>query len=201
VSDPSPPPGSGGAPATTPSGLRHPVWTGSRWADLPVAESGGEAVVVPNVAGLVFRGRDRTELLLARRDKPGEPVRGRLELPGGRWRAGEAPDEALRREVAEETGVTLLAVCGAVGHLRFGEHVAFRVAHPLAVVNGVDGAYPSLHVLFECRGDGQPRPQPGETADPRWWPTAEVEEMLRTTPEEFVWHTRAMLVAALSTEY
>ena len=48
---------------------------------------------------------NRRRILLQRRDKPGEVVRGRWEVPGGRWRAGERPDVAVAREVEEETGV------------------------------------------------------------------------------------------------
>jgi 8-oxo-dGTP diphosphatase len=173
--------------------LTHPVWSGSGWVHLPVAESGGEAVVVPNVAALVLRAPGRDAVLLQRRDKPGEAVRHRLELPGGRWRAGEAPDAALAREVAEETGISLLAVSGAITETRFEEHVAFRVGHPVAVVNGIDGAYPSLHVLFECLGRGEPQPEPGETTDVRWWPLDALRNELEERPESFVWHTRAML--------
>lgn len=174
----------------------YPVWDGTTWRDLPVAESGGEAVVVPNIAALVYRGGEQDELLLQRRDKPGEAVRGRLELPGGRWRAGEPPDAALMREVEEETGVQLTAVGGALLRPRLDEHIAFSIARPLAVVNGLEGAYPAMHVLFECQGEGAPRPQPGETADPRWWPIDEVAEHLAASADDFVWHTRAMLHAA-----
>jgi 8-oxo-dGTP pyrophosphatase MutT (NUDIX family) len=173
----------------------HRVWTGSEWIELPVPVSSGEPVVVPNIAGVVFRGSRRDEILLQRRDKPGEVVRGRLELPGGRWRAGELPDVALAREVAEETGVDLLAVSAAVEHRRFEPHVAFGIARPVAVVSGAEGSYPAIHVLFECRGEGEPRPQPGETAEPRWWGVADVLEHLHRHPEDFIWHTRAMLEA------
>jgi 8-oxo-dGTP pyrophosphatase MutT (NUDIX family) len=176
--------------------LTYPVWNGSDWVALPVAESGGEAVVVPNIAGLVYRGDGYEQILLQRRDKPGEAVRGRLELPGGRWRAGEAPDAALAREVHEEAGVELTAVGGAIIRPRLEEHVSFSIARPLAVINGMDGAYPALHVLFECHGEGDPRPQDGETIDPRWWPLAEIERHLVVDPDDFVWHTRAMLMAA-----
>jgi 8-oxo-dGTP pyrophosphatase MutT (NUDIX family) len=171
----------------------YPVWNGSEWVDLPAAESGGEVVVVPNVAAVVLRAPDRDALLMQRRDKSGEAVRGRIELPGGRWRAGEAPDAAVAREVAEETGVTVLAVSGAIGEVRFGDQVACRVAHPVAVVSGIDGAYPSLHVLFECLGTGEPRDVQGETVDARWWPPDDVEAQLRDQPNTFVWQTRAML--------
>jgi 8-oxo-dGTP pyrophosphatase MutT (NUDIX family) len=176
--------------------LTHPVWDGSRWVELPVAESGGEAVVVPNVAGIVYRGDARDEILLQRRDKPGEAVRGLLEVPGGRWRAGEPPDAALAREVMEETGVALTAVGGATTRFRFHEHVSFSIAHPLAVVSGLDGAYPALHVLFECHGEGDPRPSPGETIDLRWWPVSDLVAHLESHPEDFVSHTRAMLGVA-----
>ena len=173
----------------------YPVWTGSEWIEMEVATSGGEAVVVPNVVGVVFRETSRDELLLQRRDKPGEVVRGRLELPGGRWRAGELPDVALAREVEEETGVKLLAVSGAVEHRALEENVAFGIARPIAIVSGAEGAYPALGVVFECRGTGSPRPQPGETADPRWWAVAEVRRMLAEEPSEFVWFARAALEA------
>lgn len=177
----------------------HRVWTGSDWIELPVPVSGTEAVVVPNVAGIVFRGSERDELLLQRRDKEGEVVRGLLELPGGRWRAGELPDVALAREVEEETGVRLLAVSGAIEHRTLERHVVFGIARPVAVVNGVEGAYPALHVLFECRGTGQPRPQPGETAEPRWWRVEEALDHLHRSPDDFVWNTRAMLAAYFGT--
>jgi 8-oxo-dGTP pyrophosphatase MutT (NUDIX family) len=174
----------------------YPVWDGLDWLDMPVAESGGEAVVVPNIAAIVYRGDNRDEMLLQRRDKPHEAVQGLLEVPGGRWRAGEAPDAALAREVEEETGIELTSVGGAITRPRFGEHVAFSIARPLAVVNGMEGAYPALHVVFECQGEGTLRARSGETRDPGWWRLEDVEEHLAAAPEDFVWHTRAMLLAA-----
>lgn len=171
------------------------VWSGAEWLEVAVPDMSGEAIVVPNVAALVFEGAGRESILLQRRDKPGEVVRGRLELPGGRWRAGEAPDAAVSREVLEETGIELLAVSAGTERMEAAEHVAFAMARPAAVVNGLDGAYPSLHVLFECRGVGIPRPQPEETVDPRWWALDDVQSHLVNAPEDFVWQTRAMLRA------
>ena len=171
----------------------HRVWDGSGWLDLPVAESGGEAVVVPNVNGIVLRAPDRDALLLQRRDKPGEVVRGKLELPGGRWRAGETPDGALVREVAEETGVELLAVSGAISEHRTSTHAAYRSMAPFTVVSGVDGAYPSLHVVFECVGTGTPRDVAGETRDVRWWLLDDVESELASDPTQFVPHAAVVL--------
>ena len=155
--------------------------------------SGGEAVVLPHIAGTVFRGSQCDEILLQKRDKAGEPVRGRSELPGGRWRAGELPDVALAREVAEETGVQLLAVSGSIEHLSLEPHVSSGIGRPVAVVSGSEGAYPALHVLFECRGTGEPRPEVAKTAEPAWWPVERALGRLAQSPEDFVWSTRAML--------
>lgn len=58
---------------------------------------------IPCVSGLIVNG---ARVLLARRGHP--PRRGEWSLPGGRIEAGETADEALVREIAEETGLTVL---------------------------------------------------------------------------------------------
>jgi len=173
----------------------HPVWTGDAWIELPVPTSAGEPVVVTIVNALVYDSSLRNRILLQRRDKPAEVVRGRLELPGGRWRAGMAPDVEVVREVAEETGVKVVAVSAALERLEHEAHITTVAARPLAVVAGIDGAFPSVHVLFECYGEGEPRPVPGEVADPKWWEVEEVCDLLASDPDAFVWQTTAMLRA------
>ncbi len=176
--------------------MTYSVWVGEEWLDVDIPAMSGEPIVVPNVAAMV-RSEDGAALLLQRRDKPGEPVRGRLEVPGGRWVAGEGPAEAVAREVREETGVELVAEIADTGRLAMGQNRSCGYAHPVAVVNGMEGVYPSLHVIFECVGSGDPVAQPGETAEPRWWPIDEVRSLLRDDPEQFVDQTRAMLTVYL----
>lgn len=156
----------------------------------------GETLVVPNIAAIVLCDDAGSAILLQRRDKP-EVVRGLLEIPTGRWRAGETPAQALRREVAEETGLEVLSIAGE--GRRWEVHPLWPVwaASPAAVVVGAEGAYPALLVTFVCVAPGEPRALPGETADPRWYPRDEVTALLRTSPKEFTAVAYAVLASWL----
>jgi ADP-ribose pyrophosphatase YjhB (NUDIX family) len=58
----------------------------------------------PAVTAFAFVERDEHFLVLERGQ---EPYRGRWELPGGFVEAGERPDETIRREIHEETGLCI----------------------------------------------------------------------------------------------
>ena len=58
------------------------------------------AVIVDSLA-------DPQYVLAARRSRP-EALKGRWEVPGGKVEDGEAPDDALIREIREELDVTLM---------------------------------------------------------------------------------------------
>jgi len=172
------------------------VWWDGAWLEAPVAGMGGEALVVPNIAALVLPAEGASVLLLQRRDKP-EVARGLLEIPTGRWRAGETPFQALSREVAEETGLRVLSMVGE--GRRFEAHPGRPVfaTEPAAVVVGASGAYPALLVAFTCVAPGEPRPLPGETAEPRWCPFDEVRALL-AVPGRFTGVAHAVLSAWLA---
>jgi len=169
-----------------------PVWWDGHWIQAPVAGMGGEALVVPNIAALVLRERTG-ELLLQRRDKA-EVARGRLEIPTGRWRAGETPWEALCREVAEETGLTVRSMAGQGRRLEPEPGQPVHAVEPAAVAVGTAGAYPALLVAFTCVAEGEPRAREGETADPRWYPLDEVWAMM-ADPARFTTGAYAVLAA------
>jgi 8-oxo-dGTP pyrophosphatase MutT (NUDIX family) len=174
------------------------VRAGGSWIEVPVASLGGEALVVTNVAALTVPDRSAEMVLLQRRDKEGEVVRGRLEVPSGRWRAGETAEQALRREVAEETGLEVLEVLGSDPRtVRADPERPFHILEPAAVTVGVAGAYPALHLAFLCVAPGNPLGRPGETADPRWCPLAEVHDLL-AEPGNFTGATLGILIAWLN---
>jgi 8-oxo-dGTP diphosphatase len=80
---------------------------------------------VPVALGVI---RDGGKFLVARRPE-GAHLAGAWEFPGGKLRPGEAPEEALRREVLEETGLT------------------FRDA---VLVHVEEYAYPERRVTLHC---------------------------------------------------
>jgi 8-oxo-dGTP diphosphatase len=108
--------------------------------------------VVVGVA-LVHAGR----VLAARRAYPAESA-GRWEFPGGKVDAGETPEEAVVREVAEELGCTI-AVTGWLG-----PEVPIR----LGLV---------LRVATAALVDGEPVPREGEHDAVRWLRSEQLAEI------------------------
>jgi 8-oxo-dGTP diphosphatase len=97
---------------------------------------------------------ERDGRYLITRRLEGTHLAGFWEFPGGKVRSGEKPEEALRRELQEELGVT-----ADVGDL----------------LESVDWTYPEKRVrilFFRCAIQGEPRPQQGQ--DMSWIEAAEL---------------------------
>ncbi|HEX4017638.1 MAG TPA: NUDIX domain-containing protein [Frankiaceae bacterium] len=91
-----------------------------------------ERPVVPCVGAVITRA-DGCVLLIQRGNEPG---RGLWSLPGGRVESGESDEEAVAREVAEETGLTVTVgkLAGRVqrGRYDIGDYFATVVSGELA---------------------------------------------------------------------
>lgn len=164
---------------------RHRMLDGDREVVVAVPVSGGENVMVPVIRAIVHPPGRPATVLLQRRDIEGERVRGRLEIPGGRWRSGEAPEAAIAREIAEETGLHVSKVIGVTSE-RFPDGRVVAALTPLVVASGATGAFPAAHVVVIVEADGAPRPEVGETADVRWWPMTEIVDLLDDDLDAFI---------------
>lgn len=129
-----------------------------------------------SAGGVVVRGREAIVIVPVRRSARGGKV---LALPKGHPDGNETPEEAARREVAEETGVSaeLVEKLGEVrySYERDGRRVAKRVAF----------------FLFEYRS-GDVADHDHEIEDARWMPLEEAAEALTYAGE------REMVARAMS---
>ena len=99
---------------------------------------------------------DRDQILLVRRVDDGY-----WELPGGRIEVGESASAAVRREVAEETGV-VITVTGLAG-------VYSDPSHILAYPHG-QGIYQQLALCFHAFAPtDKARPDHDETSAAAWF--------------------------------
>ena len=172
----------------------HSMFDGSKEVIVPVPVSGAENVMLPVIRAVVENSDGSDSLLLQRRSNRDEAVFGLLELPGGMWRAGESPSDAISREVLEETGIALTSVSGiAVDMLDSRRSIATLT--PLAVVAGIREAFPAVHVIVLASGTGVPGLGDGESFDVRWWPVDAVRAQVNGHPASFVPSTRAALAA------
>ncbi len=107
------------------------------------------------VAACMVRGE---RVLLARRNQPSLPAAHlKWELPGGKVKLGETPQEALRREITEELGLTI-SIVRLLPHLQTNFY------------ERPDGATSQFVVIaFECvPAWGAKRPQLDESAVDRY---------------------------------
>ena len=82
-------------------------------------------------------------VLIAQRPD-GKSMAGLWEFPGGKIEAGERPEQALIRELAEELGITVQEACLA----------------PFTFASHTYGAFHLLMPLYVCRRwDGSPKPR------------------------------------------
>ena len=106
--------------------------------------AGGVGLVIVVACALV----DADRRVLSAQRPPGKSMAGLWEFPGGKMEAGERPEQALIRELAEEIAITVSEAC--LAPLAFASH-----------------AYPDFHLLmplYVCRRwDGIPVPQEGQT--------------------------------------
>jgi 8-oxo-dGTP diphosphatase len=106
---------------------------------------------IPGVAGIVVKGRD---VLLVQRGH--EPAKGKWGIPGGVVEVGETVEEALRREVREETGCE----CTPLKHLATFDSIR----------RDPDGRVHWHYILFEylCRYDSGEARASDDASEVKW---------------------------------
>lgn len=160
-----------------------------------------ESLIIPNIYGLV-RSSDGGQpgILLQERWKPESDLAnsGRLELPGGKWRAFEPALACLRREVEEETGLVIEADPGPAATYRLGDETVDVLAPPM-VIQMTSGPYPSVLVVIPCTANGTPANTGDGARNATWHEIDAVRDMLGSNPGRFTALTYAALQHATET--
>lgn len=147
-----------------------------------------EHFAVPAVGAIIEKEENGVLYLLmqTRQKENDRDTNGLLEFPAGKLREYESMYAALRREVLEETGLTVTAIAGTEhtfstdvdGHLTL-------CAEPFCINQNLSGAYSILLSVFICKAEGQLLSESDESKNIQWMKAADVRELLLKDPERF----------------
>ncbi|AFK61868.1 NUDIX-like protein [Advenella kashmirensis WT001] len=138
------------------------------------AKIGNELIQMPYVAAVILNADD--QILL--QEKEGSQG---WSLPAGVIELAESPQEALARQVRQETGLELLSA----QLLDVFGGKAFRYIYP----NGDEVEY--TVIVFYCVTEGQPGPQDGQKGTLRYFSRSQMPTLALPYPKEVLFRHSA----------
>jgi 8-oxo-dGTP diphosphatase len=124
---------------------------------------------IAGVGAVIVRGGDQPSVLLIRRGQ--EPLKGEWSLPGGAVELGETLEEAVRREVLEETGLEIEPAGIVQAFDRIARDPEGRVRYHYVLVE------------FLCRVTGGSLACASDAAEARWATPHELDGLTPLTVE------------------
>lgn len=147
-----------------------------------------ERFMKPAAAGIIEKIQDgKRMILLQDREKVGAELEaGLCEIPAGKIREFENIYDCLRREIWEETGLTVTEIEGEEDACWFESH-EYRVLQytPFASTQNVSEAYPIMVQTFLCSAIGKLAKETNETKNLRWVEIDELQRMLEENLDYF----------------
>ncbi|TSA83167.1 NUDIX domain-containing protein [Deinococcus detaillensis] len=147
-----------------------------------------ETFAIPCVGAIIHREIDgQSQILIQERQKKSGGIEnGMLEVPAGKVREYENIFDALRREVREETGLSLLNIQGeneqTVRTVNGYKVMSFT---SFCTTQNLSGGYSIILQTFLCQAEGEMLRSSSEAQDIRWVSTEECKAQLQNSPADF----------------
>ena len=147
-----------------------------------------ERFQIPGVGAIIEKVVEGQKCILVQnRIKPNNPgENGLLEIPAGKIREFENLFSTLRREVREETGLTITSIeAEAHSNIQHADHYQVLSCEPFCVSQNTSGSYPILVITFLCKASGKLLKESDESQNIRWMPVTKVAQLLDDDTSQF----------------
>ena len=155
-----------------------------------------EKFTVPCVAAIIEKivNNEKYILIQTRQKEDGAETNGMLELPAGKIREYENIFEALRREVKEETGLSITKILGEDNQIsnfiKGNEVISYT---PYCITQNLSGAYSIILNTFLCEAKGELLTETNESQNIHWMKIEELKKIFKNNPEKiFLLHINAL---------
>lgn len=155
-----------------------------------------EKFAKPAVGAIIVKevNKEKYILIQKRQKENGGSENGMIEIPAGKIREYENIFEALKREVWEETGLTITKINGEEkaieSYVNNNKVISFE---PYCVTQNLSGAYSLILNTFLCEAEGSLVQSTNETQNIRWEKAEKVKEMVNENPDDFfLMHVNAL---------
>lgn len=147
-----------------------------------------EVFARPAVGAIIEKEYDgKKYILIQQRNKENDGIEtGMTEIPAGKIREYESIFDTLRREVREETGLTITQIKGEE-NLTISESSGYQTISflPFCSTQNLSGGYSIMLQTFICQAEGELLDETNETISIRWESIETVENMLKINPKQF----------------
>ena len=147
-----------------------------------------ELFAKPGVGGIIKKCIDGVDYILIqdRYKDDAESEAGLVEIPAGKIREFENIFDCLRREIREETGLTVTYIEGENQAAIF-ESNDYKVLDftPFSSAQNIQGSYPIMVHTFICQAEGELLNTTNETKNIGWISLTELNTLLQANPHAF----------------
>ena len=155
-----------------------------------------EKFTVPCVAAIIEKivNNEKYILIQTRQKEDVAETNGMLELLAGKIREYENIFEALRREVKEETGLSITKILGEDNQIsnfiKGNEVISYT---PYCITQNLSGAYSIILNTFLCEAKGELLTETNESQNIHWIKIKELKKIFKNYPEKiFLLHVNAL---------